>query len=109
MPIVELVYALDCPNVSRTREHLVEAFRCVGLAPEWLEHDVNDPATPAHVRGRGSPAVLVDGRDILHSDGSGGACCRVYRDGEGKLTGAPPVKDIVAAILRAKEVAITVH
>jgi hypothetical protein len=47
MPIVELVYALDCPNVSRAREHLVEAFRCVGLAPEWLEHDVNDPGIPS--------------------------------------------------------------
>lgn len=104
MPIVELVRALDCPNVSRTREHLVEAFRCVGLVPEWVEYDVNDPAIPDHVRGHGSPTVLVDGRDILHSDGCGAARCRLYRDGEGKLTGVPPVKDIVAAMLREDQV-----
>jgi hypothetical protein len=105
MPVVELVYAPDCPNVSRTREHLLAALRHVGLEPQWLEHDVNDPSIPTHARGCGSPTVFVDGRDILDPEGCGDARCRLYRDGEGRLTGVPPVEDIVAAILRGADVA----
>jgi hypothetical protein len=100
MPIVELVYAPDCPNVGPTREVLQAALGEVGLPLQWLEHDVNDPSIPAHAQGRGSPTVLVDGRDILDAGGCGGAHCRLYRDDEGKLTGVPPVKAIVAAIRR---------
>lgn len=100
MPVVELVYAPDCPNVDPTREVLRAAFDEAGLPPQWLEHDVNDPSIPAHAQGRGSPTVLVDGRDILDAGGCGGAHCRLYRDGEGKLTGVPSVKDVVAAIRR---------
>jgi len=85
-------------RLGSTREVLREAFGEVGLPPEWLEHDANDPSIPAHARGRGSPTVLVDGRDIFDALGPGGAHCRLYRDGEGRLTGVPPVKDVVAAL-----------
>lgn len=103
MPTVELIYDPECPNVSRTRVHLREAFAHAGLVAQWSEHDVNDPSIPAHARGCGSPTVLVDGRDILEildTDRCAGARCRLYRDGEGKLTGVPPVKDLVAAMLQ---------
>jgi hypothetical protein len=101
LPVVELVYAPDCPNVTRTRDHLRQAFAQAGLASQWLEHDLDDPSTPPHARACGSPTVLVDGHDILDAERCAGSRCRLYRDGEGKLVGVPPVADIVAALLRS--------
>jgi mercuric ion transport protein len=99
-PIVELVYAVDCPNVSGARAHLRQAFDRVGWAAQWVEHDVGDASIPEHARGRGSPTVLVDGRDVSEAEGCGGARCRLYRDEEGRLSGVPPVEEIVAALVR---------
>ncbi len=96
---VELVYDPDCPNVARARAALLRAFAQAKLRPAWTEWDRSSADSPAHVRGYGSPTILVDGRDVA-SGGSGddARSCRLYRDSGGALVGVPPVAQIVAAL-----------
>jgi hypothetical protein len=63
MPRVELIYDLNCPNVAQARRVLLKAFAAAGIRPQWIEWDRSSPSSPGYVRGFGSPAVLVDGRD----------------------------------------------
>ena len=103
MSMVELIYDLECPNVLRTRTQLMAAFMRAGVVPQWSEYVSSDPATPAHTRGYGSPTILVEGRDILGAMPESDACCRVYRDDTGAMTGVPPVAAIAAAIRHSAE------
>lgn len=99
--LVELVYDADCPNVGAARAELLRAFGRAGLAPRWQEWRAGDPAAPPHVRGYGSPTVLVDGRDVAgEAPGAGGRSCRLYAGGDGAPRGAPPLAAIVAALRR---------
>jgi hypothetical protein len=99
MPTVELLYFPDCPNLQAARAQLGRALAAVGLPPDWSEHDVTARDAPAHVRGFGSPTILVDGRDVTGAAPTAGAACRVYAGSD--LGGAPPLKAIVAALRAA--------
>ncbi len=99
---VELIYHADCPNVAATRERLIAAFAAAGLAPRWQEWQRDDPHSPQHVRSYGSPTILVDGRDVASAsamDGSG--ACRIYTNTTGRMTGVPPLEDLIAALTNA--------
>ncbi len=97
---VALVYDSDCPNVDRARGQLQSALAEVGHPLEWTEWVSDDPATPGHARGHGSPTVLVNERDV--SAGVGGdRSCRLYQQADGTLSGAPPASAIVAALQTA--------
>ncbi len=93
-PRVELVYFSDCPNVDATREAVRAALITEGLPNKWREWNRDDPATPEALRGYGSPTVLVNGADILPTEG-GNASCRVYAGG------APEVAVLRAALRQA--------
>ena len=96
---VELVYDPDCPNVGGARAALLRAFARAGRRPVWTEWDLASAASPARVRGYGSPTILVDGRDVAsETAGEGARSCRLYRDSGGALAGVPPVAQIVAAL-----------
>lgn len=98
IPAVEFVYEQSCPFVRGARRRLLEGFRVAGLTPRWTEWEVSDPCAPAHVRGLGSPTILVDGWDIAGSPGNEAAnCCRIYAYGEEPL-GVPPLEMVVAAL-----------
>jgi mercuric ion transport protein len=102
MPTVELVYDADCPNSGQARSQLLRAFARAGLPPRWQEWRADDPEAPAHVRGLGSPAVLVDGRDVAGTEpGAEARSCRLYTHGDGSRHGAPPVDLLVAALTAA--------
>jgi len=96
---VELVYDRSCPNIAPARAQLLHAFAAAGVPPRWREWELGSAQAPAHVRGYGSPSVLVDGRDVSgctpHADAD---CCRVYARGDGANKGVPPVADIVRAL-----------
>ncbi len=101
---VELIYDSDCPNVQGARAQLLRAFARLDLGPQWLEWDRSDPESPAYVRGLGSPAILVNGRDIVDLPVSHpGNCCRVYPDKNGQLRGVPSVETITQALLKARQ------
>lgn len=101
MPLVELVYDRDCPNVAPTRARLLTAFARAGVVPRWSEYLGSDVGTPAYARGLGSPTILVDGRDPFGGDAAAGPCCRTYRDDVDAPTGIPPLEPIVAALREA--------
>lgn len=96
MPTVELLIFPDCPNVPAAREQLTKALAEVGFANTWTEHDVTAEGAPPHVRGYGSPTILVDGRDVTGATPGDGSTCRVYTGGE--VRGAPSLEAIIAAL-----------
>ncbi len=101
MPIVELLFAGDCPNVDAARDRLQQAFAEIGEPPIWREVRIDDPAEPDHVRGFGSPTVLVNGVDIAERT-STDPCCRLYEGADGRLLGVPPLEMLVAALHTAE-------
>ena len=98
MPRVELIYDPDCPNVHGARGQLMRAFGQLDLTPHWREWCSSDPAIPEHARGYASPTILVDGRDVSGAEPIDGmASCRIYA-ANGRMTGAPSVREITAAL-----------
>jgi hypothetical protein len=97
--LVQLLYFPDCPNVDAARKTLAQALGQLEDAPSVAEIDVTDPGTPRHLRGWGSPTILVDGADVADGHPSD-ACCRLYPKSEER--GAPSLAVIEAALLRAR-------
>ena len=101
---VELVYDLDCPNVTAARAALLQAFAQAGLPASWTEWNRKSPDSPESVRAYGSPTILVDGVDVAAAEpGAGADYCRVYVDGENRFRGVPPVEGIVAALMKIRD------
>jgi len=99
---VELIYDAGCPNAAAARSLLIKAFTRTGISARWREWERGSPDCPGHARRYGSPTLLVDGRDVADAAPvSGSAACRVYVDGEGRLSGAPPLDAICFALLNA--------
>jgi len=99
---IELIYDEDCPNVDEARSCLRSALAEAGMPADWKEWPRDDPESPLYSARYGSPTILVDGVDVTGTapmDGT--ASCRVYRNSDGSLRGAPPVEAIVAALRRA--------
>ena len=100
MADVEIVYDRDCPNLEETRKAVRQALTSLGISPTWREWESSSPDTPEHLRGYGSPTVLVDGKDVAGSPAPAGRCCRLYEEDTGELSGVPPVSRIVDALGR---------
>lgn len=100
---VELIYDSDCPNVEEMRVRLKLALARVGLEAQWQEWERSDDKSPDYVRRYGSPTVLIGGKDVAGAfPESGAKCCRVYSDGDGKISGVPLLEVIISALLKAK-------
>jgi mercuric ion transport protein len=101
MPTVELVYDEGCPNVGEARARLLRAFSEAKVPARWQEWRGDEASSPRHVRGHGSPTVLVDGKDVVsRTERLGGRSCRIYPGEDGMLRGVPDVR-IIADALRA--------
>ena len=98
MPVVDFIYAADCPNVGETRANLLRAFVRHGITPRWQEHAIEDAETPVRVRGFGSPTILVDGTDVGGITPGSDGNCRIYASDTGSPTGVPPVARIAARL-----------
>jgi len=108
MPTVELVYDADCPNVQDARAQLLRAFAKTKISPRWREWRGDDDESPSHVRGFGSPTILVDGRDVAGTRGSGAASCRLYEQSDGSMRGVPSVETVASALGGSTEEATSV-
>lgn len=95
---IELVYDADCPNIKTARAQLEAACHQAGVAPTWQEWDRADKSAPDYVRNYGSPTILVNGEDVTGSNSVDGSSCRLYRESDGSVSGAPAVAQIVHAI-----------
>jgi hypothetical protein len=98
---ITLQYFDGCPNWRVAEERLRAALTDAGAegATLTLERvETHDQAL--HLGFRGSPTVLIDGRDLF-ADGRGdiGLACRVYATPQG-LQGAPTL-DQLRAVLAA--------
>jgi len=92
-----------CPNAPVLEQRL--AGLLAGRAEVRLTRRVTaDPAEAERWGMRGSPTLLVDGRDAFAGPGPGLAlACRLYPDGAGGLDGVPPVAALREVLERADE------
>jgi hypothetical protein len=100
VPVIEidLLYSPDCPNRSLARAHLDEALASTGLAALVREQEIRTSEEAARLGMRGSPTILIDGRDPFGAAaGSTVLSCRLY-DGEAGYTGAPKVEQLIEVL-----------
>ena len=97
---VQLLTHAGCPSALTTRELLVRLLAVAGVDAAVEEIDTTSEGAPRHLRGWGSPTILIDGVDAGGEPSPSGTCCRLYRDDNGRLGGAPS-EALVAAALRA--------
>lgn len=90
---VELVFFEGCPNAQHARENIRTALASLGLREAWQEWDQKGTDVPDHVRGYGSPTVLVDGKDVTGGGAVGGMALACRADG-------PPAVEVIATALR---------
>lgn len=93
---LELLYFDDCPNWKVAAERLNAIASSRGLLVERRLVATAEEAEAA--RFRGSPTILVDGRDPFASgDEPFGLACRVYQTPAGPA-GAPTVEQLEAVL-----------
>jgi hypothetical protein len=93
---LELLYFDDCPNWKVAAERLNAVATSRGLLVERRLVATAEEADAA--RFRGSPTILVDGRDPFASgDEPFGLACRVYQTPAGPA-GSPTVEQLEAVI-----------
>jgi hypothetical protein len=99
---VEVLTVPDCPNGPAAREHLAEAM--AGRRDVSVEHRVvSTPEEAVRYRMHGSPTILIDGRDPFAGPGTAaGLSCRLYRDGAGRVAGAPSAGQLRDALAAAE-------
>ncbi len=93
---LELLYFDDCPHWTVADERLREVADSRGIE---IEHrSVSTPEEAEAARFRGSPTILIDGRDpFAVGDEPFGLACRVYRTPDGPA-GSPTVDQLEAAL-----------
>lgn len=95
---VELLWFVGCPNWRQTDARLREALPLAGVDADVTLVEVATDEDAERLRFRGSPTVLVDGKDPFAQESDPvGLSCRVFRTPEG-LRGAPTVEQLVAAL-----------
>ncbi|MGQ0618265.1 MAG: thioredoxin family protein [Acidimicrobiia bacterium] len=93
---IELLYFEDCPNWRVADERLAELAAEHTLAVR--RRLVTTPEEADALGFRGSPTILVDGRDpFAVGDEPTGLSCRIYRTPEGPA-GSPTVAQLRDAI-----------
>ena len=100
VPDIEILVVPDCPHATPARLRVLEALYLAGLNSRIKETVVKSLAG-AQTRGmRGSPTMLVDGRDpfVSHGDEPGSISCRLYSSDDG-INGLPSVEQLVAVLV----------
>lgn len=88
----------DCPNARVLDQRLAELL--AGRPDVTVTRFVITDERGAAAAGmHGSPTLLVDGRDpFAGPDTPAGLSCRIYRDADGGVTGAPPIAALRTAL-----------
>jgi len=95
---ITLRYFTGCPNWRTTDRRLRTALDEAGLAAEIALETVETPDDAARLGFRGSPTVLIEGRDpFADVEAPVGLACRIYLTESGPQ-GAPSVAQLRAAI-----------
>lgn len=94
---ITLLYFDGCPNRKVARTRLAEALERVGDARTVRLESVETAQDADDLGFRGSPTILIDGKDPFDAVAPTGLSCRVYRTEVG-LEGAPSVEQLIAAM-----------
>ena len=95
---VVLRYFDGCPNWRLADDRLRQALGQIGTTAEVIHEAVETPEDAARLEFRGSPSLLVDGRDpFVDQAGPVGLSCRIYRTEQGPQ-GAPSIEQLVAVL-----------
>ncbi|MFD0151181.1 organomercurial lyase [Streptomyces sp. NPDC055721] len=90
----------DCPNVPLAKERIAVALD--GRAADVELVEVQDEAQATCWGMTGSPTVLLDGVDPFAPEGAlPSVSCRLYRDADGMVSGAPSVAALRQALAGA--------
>jgi hypothetical protein len=89
----------DCPHLGLVRHRLGEALECTVPGVRVHERLVDEHDDLERLGFRGSPTILVDGRDPFPGARGTGLFCRVYRTPDGGQ-GAPTVDQLVEVLRR---------
>lgn len=93
-----LRYFDSCPNWRIADDHLRQALGRLGMTAEIVHELVETPEDAVRLEFRGSPSVLVDGRDpFIDQAGPVGLTCRVYRTEHG-MQGAPSIEQLLVVL-----------
>lgn len=62
---IEFQYFEDCPNHKALHQYLIEAIKGIENQVELTEVKVEDEETARRVSFRGSPTILINGKDLI--------------------------------------------
>lgn len=92
---VELLWFAGCPNWQETDLRLRRAVALASVDADVVLVEVATDEDAERLRFRGSPTVLIDGKDPFAKEADPvGLSCRVFRTADG-LRGAPTVQQLV--------------
>lgn len=95
---IDLLFVPRCPNRAIARQRLDRALARAGLAAVVREREVRSGEEASRLGMRGSPTLLIDGRDPFPGAAEPATLsCRLYR-GDAGLSGAPSVEQLVVAL-----------
>lgn len=95
---IELRYFEGCPNWAETDARLGRLLRELDIAAEVHRRRVESAAEAQRLGFRGSPTILIDGRDpFAHPDAPIGLSCRIYFTESG-LAGSPSEAQLRTAL-----------
>jgi hypothetical protein len=94
---IDILVVADCPHRAAARARVQAAVDRAGIAASVREVEVATTEDAVRLGMRGSPTILVDGRDPF-GDAEPSLSCRLYRAGGG-FDGAPSVERLVAALM----------
>ena len=92
---IELLWFSGCPNWQKTDARLRQAVLLAGVDGDVVLIEVTTPEDAERFRFRGSPTVLVDGRDpFAEVSDPVGLSCRVFRTPDGQHARRVPVPSV---------------
>lgn len=94
---IEVLYLRGCPNAPVACANVQEALRLAGLGVVVEEVEVGGDDDIRRLAMRGSPTILVDGRDPFPSSDGPSLACRLYGT-TAALSGAPTVAQLVEVL-----------
>lgn len=94
---IRILHVPDCPNLPLARARLEKALERCSAAASLQEMAVNTADEAGRAGMRGSPTILVDGRDPFDTSEGTSLSCRLYATPAG-IDGAPSVDQLLAVV-----------
>lgn len=100
---IVIQYFDGCASWTTARERVVAAASSLGIEADVRMERIGTEAEAEQAGFRGSPTILVGGRDLFPAAGNPvGLSCRIYRERD-KSEGAPSIGRLMEALRQAPE------